>query len=287
VLVRGDHEANEGKVRRALGAGKLEMAPPEVVQQATGAPLGFAGPIGLKIPIWADHDVAGMPQAVVGANEGDKHYTGARLARDFSVNHFADLRNATAGDPCPRCGQPLEVRHAIEIGHVFKLGTKYSEALDARFLDAKEQQHAVIMGCYGIGINRIIAALIETQNDENGILWPMSLAPYEVVLSPLNAKDAEVLAAAEKLYAELLEADVEVLLDDRDQRPGVKFKDADLVGIPLRIVIGGRGLKEGQLEVKWRSKPEPTMIPLEGAAIAIADMVQEERNLAHAHTGRE
>jgi prolyl-tRNA synthetase len=284
VLVRGDHEANEGKVRRALGAGKLEMAPPEVVENATGAPLGFAGPIGLKIPIWADHDVAGMPQAVVGANEADKHYTGARLARDFQVNHFADLRHATAGDPCPRCGQPLEVRHAIEIGHVFKLGTKYSEALDARFSDAKEQQHAVIMGCYGIGINRIIAALIETQNDENGILWPMSLAPYEVVLSPLNAKDAEVLAATEKLYAELLEADVEVLLDDRDQRPGVKFKDADLVGIPLRIVIGGRGLKEGQLEVKWRSKPEPTMIPLEGAAIAIADMVQEERNLGHAHT---
>ena len=284
VLIRGDHEANEGKLRRALQAAKLELAPPDVVTQVTGAPLGFAGPIGLKIPTWADQDVAAMPQAVVGANESDKHFTGARLDRDYHIEHFADLRNAAEKDPCPRCGKPLALRHAIEIGHVFKLGKKYSEALDARFLDDQEQQHAAIMGCYGIGINRIIAALIETQHDDNGIIWPMSLAPYEVVLSPLNVNQADVTAAAEKLYAELLEADIEVLLDDRDQRPGVKFKDADLIGIPLRVVIGGRGLKEGQLEIKWRWKAEPSMIPLEGAAVAIADLVQEERNLGHART---
>jgi prolyl-tRNA synthetase len=287
VLIRGDHEANEGKLRRALQATKLELAPPDVVEQATGAPLGFAGPIGLRLTAWADHDVAAMPQAVVGANEADKHFTGARLDRDFKIDHFADLRNAAEKDPCPRCGQPLALRHAIEIGHVFKLGTKYSEALDARFLDDKEQQHAAIMGCYGIGINRIIAALIETRHDDNGIIWPMSLAPYEVVLSPLNVNQADVTAAAEKLYAELTEADVEVLLDDRDQRPGVKFKDADLIGIPLRVVIGGRGLKDGQLEIKWRWKPEPTMIPLEGAAVAIADLVQEERNLGKTHGNAE
>ncbi|HEX4147723.1 MAG TPA: proline--tRNA ligase, partial [Pirellulales bacterium] len=282
VLLRGDHEANEGKIRRALKAAKLELAPAEVVQQATGAPLGFAGPIGLKIAMWADHDVAAMPQAVVGANEADKHYTGARLGRDFQLQNITDLRNAAPGDPCPRCGQPLALRHAIEIGHVFKLGTKYSEALGARFVDDQEQQHAAIMGCYGIGVNRIVAALVETRHDENGIIWPMSLAPYEVVISPLNVNQADVTAAAEKLYEELLEADVEVLLDDRDQRPGVKFKDADLIGIPLRIVVGGRGLKDGQLEIKWRWKAEPSMIPLDGAAVAIADMVQEERDLGHA-----
>ncbi|HWA96837.1 MAG TPA: proline--tRNA ligase [Pirellulales bacterium] len=277
VLLRGDHEANEGKIRRALKATKLELAPADVVQQVTGAPIGFAGPIGLKIPLWADADVAAMGSAVVGANEADAHYTGANLGRDFTVaaDHYADLRNATAGDPCPRCPGTLELRHAIEVGHVFKLGTKYSEALDARYLDDKEQQHAAIMGCYGIGVNRIIAALIETTHDANGIVWPMSLAPYEIIISPINVKEAAVAEAAERLYRELTDAGIEVLLDDRDQRPGVKFKDADLIGIPLRVVVGGRGLKEGQLEIKWRHEAEPKMIPLAGATEALAEMVRQ------------
>jgi prolyl-tRNA synthetase len=281
VLIRGDHDANEGKIRRALKAAKVELAPPDVIEKVTAAPVGFAGPVGLKIPIWADYDVAGVAGAIVGANAADAHFTGASRGRDFEVTQFADLRNAGDGDPCPRCNGQLALRHAIEVGHVFKLGTRYSDALSARFLDEKEQLHSAIMGCYGIGVNRIIAALIETNHDENGILWPMSLAPYEVLLTPLNVNQQEVMDVANQLYDELTHAGIEVLLDDRDQRPGVKFKDADLIGIPLRVVIGGRSLKVGQLEIKWRWKEAAEMIPLEGAAVALADMVQNERNLSH------
>ncbi|HQU43022.1 MAG TPA: proline--tRNA ligase [Pirellulales bacterium] len=287
VLIRGDHEANEGKLRRVLGSAKIELAAPDVIERVTGAPVGFAGPVGLKIPIWADYDVAGVTSAVVGANAADAHYTGAARGRDFEIGQFADLRNAGDGDPCPRCDGRLELRQAIEVGHVFKLGTKYSEALSARFLDEKEQLHPAIMGCYGIGVNRIVAALIETKHDDNGILWPMSLAPYEVLLVPLNVKQQDVIDVANQLYSELTHAGVEVLMDDRDQRPGVKFKDADLIGIPLRVVIGGRSLKDGQLEIKWRWKEAAEAIPLEGAVVAIADLVQTERDLAHATTEQE
>lgn len=279
VLIRGDHEANENKVRRAVGAKKLALAENEVVERVTGAPVGFAGPVGLKeqVPVWADEDVAGMANCIIGANEGDHHYVGANLDRDFKVDHYADLRNAAEGDPSPRSDAKLEVRKTVEIGHVFKLGTKYSEALSAKFLDDKEQQQTIIMGCYGIGVNRILASLIETKSDANGIVWPMSIAPYEVIVSTVNAQEAEVSAAGEKLYGELQKLGVDVLYDDRDQRPGVKFKDADLIGIPLRVVIGGRGLKEGNLELKWRTKEKADMIPVVGAAEAIAKLVAEER----------
>jgi prolyl-tRNA synthetase len=280
VLIRGDHEANEGKIRRALRAQKLELAPPDVIQQVTRAPVGFAGPVGLaSVAVWADHDVRVMTNAVTGANEVDKHFVGVNLGRDYELpaERFADLRNAGAGDPCPRCGGTMELRHAIEIGHVFKLGTKYSAALDARFADANEQLQPIIMGCYGIGINRIIASLIETSHDQDGILWPMAIAPFEVVLTPLNVKETEVSDTAERLYQELLAAGVDVLIDDRDQRPGVKFKDADLIGIPLRVVVGGRSLKEGQLEIKWRWEAEARTIPVAGAAEAIAALVREGR----------
>jgi prolyl-tRNA synthetase len=279
VLLRGDHDANEGKLRRAVGAAKLELAPPEVIEKVTKAPVGFAGPVGLSIPLWADRDVAVLVDTVVGANEADKHYTGANLGRDFTVtaDHFADLRNASAGDACPRCGEVLALRHAIEVGHVFKLGTKYSDALGAKFLDDTEQQHTIIMGCYGIGINRILASLIETRHDEQGIVWPMALAPYEVLLAPLNVTQEDVMQAAVQLHDELSAAGVDVLLDDRDQRAGVKFKDADLIGFPLRVVIGGRSLKEGKLEIKWRWESEPTLIPLEGAAAALAELVRQAR----------
>jgi len=282
VLIRGDHDANEGKIRRAIDVQKLELASPEVVREVTGTPVGFAGPIGLTIPIWADDDVAFVVNAVSGANESDKHFTGVNRPRDFAVGVFADLRNAGDGDPCPRCDGQISSRHAIEVGHVFKLGTKYSDALGAKFLDDHERQHSAIMGCYGIGVNRIIAALIETQHDENGIRWPMSLAPYEVLLCPLNVNQADVMRATKALYDELQAAGIDVLLDDRDQRPGVKFKDADLVGIPLRVVIGGRGLKDGQIELKWRSKDDPEMIALSGAAGVVATLVHAERAKQHA-----
>jgi len=279
VLLRGDHEANEGKVRRAAGAAKVEMADPAVILQVTGAPVGFAGPVGLKqpIPIYADREIEKIANGVTGANAAETHFTGVNYGRDFQATAFADLRNAVDGDPCPRCSSKLAVRHAIEIGHVFKLGTKYSDALSARFLDQSEQLKPIIMGCYGIGVNRIIAALIETCHDDNGIIWPLTLAPYEVLLSPVKVTDPATKEATERLYSELTAAGIEVLADDRDVRAGVKFKDADLIGIPLRVVIGERGLKEGKLEMKWRWAKQAEMIDLAGAARTIADLVIDER----------
>ncbi len=280
VLIRGDRDANEGKIRRARKAAKLELAPPDVIQKVTGAAVGFSGPVGMKekIPILADRDIQCMVNAVVGANEVDAHLTGVNLGRDFEVEQFADLRNAVDGDPCPRCSAKLALRHAIEVGHVFKLGTKYTEALGAKFLDADEQLKPIIMGCYGIGVNRIVAGLIETNHDKDGIIWPMSVAPYEVVLTLVKVPDEPSMAVAKELHDRLTAAGVDVLLDDRDCRAGVKFKDADLIGIPLRVVIGERGLKEGKLEVKWRWNKDAEKIDLEGAAETLVDWITMERN---------
>ncbi len=282
VLVRGDHEANEGKIRRARKAAKLELAPPEIIQKVTGAPVGFSGPVGMKekIPILADRNIQTMVNAIAGANAADAHLTGVNLHRDFEVDLFADLRNALDGDPCPRCSGRVALRHAIEVGHVFKLGTKYSESLNARYLDANEQLHPVIMGCYGIGVNRIIASLIETSHDKDGIVWPVSLAPYEVLIAPVKVPDEPSMKVAQQLHDELTAAGVDVLLDDRDCRAGVKFKDADLIGIPLRVVIGDRGLKEGKLEVKWRWEKEAQKIDLEGAAQTLVELICKERHEA-------
>jgi prolyl-tRNA synthetase len=279
VLLRGDHDANEGKIRNVAAAAKIELAAPDVIYQVTGAPVGFAGPVGMKqkIPIFADRDIKAMANAVVGANEADAHLRGVNLNRDFQVDRFADVRKADDGDPCPRCSSKLALQHAIEIGHVFKLGTKYSEALNARFLDSAEQLKPIIMGCYGIGVNRILAALIETNHDENGIIWSMALAPYEVLLVPVKVPDEPSMKAAKQLHDELSTAGIDVLLDDRDCRAGVKFKDADLLGIPLRVVIGERGLKQGKFEMKWRWEKDAQMIDIEGAAEILADLVRLER----------
>ena len=279
VLVRGDCEANENKVRRAVGAERLELAAPGTIERVTGAPVGFAGPVGMaeKIPIYADADIEGMRNGVTGANTADAHLTGVNPGRDFEPEAYADLRDAAAGDPCPRCPSVLTVRQAIEVGHVFKLGTKYSEALGAKFLDAKEQLSPIIMGCYGIGIARILAGLIEANHDKGGILWSVPLAPYEVLLVPMKVKDEETMKVVESLHSDLEAAGVDVLVDDRDARAGVKFNDADLVGFPLRVVIGPRGLKEGKLEVKWRWDSEAEMIDLEGAAETLVGLIAEEK----------
>lgn len=270
VLIRGDHGANEGKIRRALGATELVLADEQTIRKVTGAPVGFAGPVGLNCRLAADHDVAGIRDAVTGANEADAHLTGVNIGRDYGPVATFDLRDAVAGDPCPKCGRRLEIVHGIEVGHVFKLGTKYSEALGAEFLDEKEQRHPIIMGCYGIGVNRIVAALVETSHDEKGLIWPLALAPYEVLIVPLNVSDADVMRTAERFERDLAEAGVELLLDDRDVRPGVKFKDADLIGIPLRVVIGGKGLQEGQVEIQWRTASEPEKVPVDdGTRIAL------------------
>lgn len=277
VLLRGDHAANEGKIRRAAKATALELADEATIREVTGAPVGFAGPTSLKCPYFVDHDVAGVVDGVVGANEVDKHITGVNPGRDFAVEKTYDLRDAVAGDPCPKCRAKLAFVHGIEVGHVFKLGTKYSTSLNAVYLDEAEQRHPMIMGCYGIGVNRIIAGLAETRHDENGLIWPMSVAPYEVELIPLNVSDSEVMAHAERIYEELQAAGVDVLMDDRDARPGFKFKDADLIGIPLRIIVGGKGLQDGIAEVKWRVGGEAERVNLVEVGKHVAALVRAER----------
>lgn len=261
VLMRGDHDVNEVKLKSLL-EGHLERALPEpelasdeVVTRVTGAPVGFAGPVRLReaLLIIADEAVSGMRNVVVGANRKNKHLINVNVGRDFEVARFADLREAQEGDVCGRCGEgKFEVHKGIEVGHVFHLGTKYSEAMGAKLQDETGELKALEMGCYGIGITRILAAAIEQGHDDYGMILPMAIAPYQVMVLPLQMKDEEVVAAAEEIYAQLKDAGVEVLLDDRDLRAGGKFKDADLIGVPLRVSIGGRGLKEGNVEFKVR-----------------------------------
>ena len=269
VLLRGDRELNTIKLCRLLGCNEVDLASEEEVVAATGAPTGFAGPVGLKLRIFADHEVAAMADFVVGANARDQHLTGVNPGRDFAVEAFADLRQATAGDPCPRCSGHLEAWRGIEVGHVFKLGTKYSQALGATVLDEQGQERVLVMGCYGIGIGRTVAAAIEQNHDAGGIIWPLPIAPFQVIVTLLNPNDAPVAAAAEELYRQLQEAGIEVLFDDRDERPGSKFKDADLLGIPLRVTVGARGLKEGALELQQRRSGERSMLPLATAAAEV------------------
>jgi prolyl-tRNA synthetase len=277
VLIRGDHEANENKIRRALNAKSVELADPGTIFKVTGAPVGFAGPVGIKCQVIADHDVPLVKDAITGANEADQHLTGVTIGRDYQLNTTFDLRNAAAGDPSPRGEGTLELVKGIEVGHVFKLGTKYAVALDATFDDEKEFRQPIIMGCYGIGVNRIVAGLAETRHDENGIIWPLAVAPYSVILCPLAVADEETMKLTNVVYQQLQAAGVDVLLDDRDQRAGVKFKDADLIGIPLRVVIGGKGLKEGVIEAKWRWESEARKLPVASAVPAILELLSTRR----------
>ena len=274
VLIRGDHELNEAKVKNLLGASVVELATPEQIAKATGGPVGFSGPIGLKVPLYADNAVKYMRNMGVGGNEKDIHLEGVNTERDFQVKKFADLRNAADGDICPHCGGRYSNTRGIEVGHIFKLGTKYSEAMKATFLDADGVAKEIIMGCYGIGVGRTAAAAIEQNHDENGIIWPMPLAPFQVIVTMLNPNDEDVFAAGEKLYQDLLAEGIEVLLDDRDERPGSKFKDADLLGIPLRVNVGARGLKEQCFELQERRAGERVMLPIEGAAQKVAEQVR-------------
>lgn len=275
VLLRGDRELNEIKLCRLLECNWVELAAEESVVKATGAPSGFAGPVGLKLRILADFEVRSMADFITGANEKDAHYTGVNLERDFTVDTFADLRQAVAGDACPRCGGKLESWRGIEVGHVFKLGTKYSDAMNATVLDAAGKEQVLFMGCYGIGVGRTVAAAIEQNHDDNGIIFPMPIAPFQVLVTMVNPKDDAVRESAETLYRELQDAGVEVLLDDRDERPGSKFKDADLIGIPLRVTVGARGIKEGALELQERSSGERTMVPVAEVAPLLAERVRQ------------
>jgi prolyl-tRNA synthetase len=276
VLVRGDHEINEAKLRRSLGATQLEMAGDRVVAAATHAPIGFAGPAGLDLRIVADYALEGMRNMVVGANEADAHLVNANIGRDFRVDEFADIRLAQEGDLCPRCPGRLQISRGIEVGHIFKLGTKYSEALGATYLDLEGKERPLVMGCYGIGVGRTAAAAIEQNHDDNGIIFPFAIAPFHVLILPVNNKDAEIMKAAEEIYGTLLEKGAEVLLDDRDERPGVKFKDADIIGIPLRLTVGEKNLKHGKVEIKARSSGEVTLVNLKDASERIKAMISAE-----------
>ncbi|WP_022853443.1 proline--tRNA ligase [Thermodesulfatator atlanticus] len=275
ILIRGDHELNEVKLKRALGAESIVMADAATVAKLTSAPVGFAGPIGLSgLTIIADNAVKGLKNFVVGANESDAHYVNANYPRDFDIEAFYDLRNVTEGDLCPRCSSPLELTKGIEVGHVFKLGTTYSEAMGATFLDAEGKERPFVMGCYGIGVSRTMAAAIEQNHDENGIIWPMPLAPFHAILLTLSPKDTKLMEASENIYQALQEKQVEVLWDERDERPGVKFKDADLIGIPYKIVIGKKFQKEGKVELKSRRGDEEHSFTPEEAVNFLSEKVK-------------
>lgn len=255
VLIRGDLELNEAKLKAHLKDQSLRMATPEEILKDFGVPVGFIGPIGVDVKKVADHSVRGLKNFVVGGMEEDTHYVNANHPRDFKVDEWYDLRTVVEGDPCPVCGEPLKATKGIELGHIFKLGTKYSEAMKAYFMDENGEMKPFIMGCYGWGVSRTMAAVVEHFHDENGMIWPLSIAPYTVVVDILNMNDAEQKQVGEKIYQVLSEKGEEVVLDDREVSPGFKFKDADLIGFPIRINVG-RSLKEGVVELKKRYSKE-------------------------------
>jgi len=275
VLVRGDHELGEAKLIAALGCTAVTMADGETVERVTGAAVGFAGPIGLGIRLIADHSLRGIRGAVTGANRTDHHLVGVDQERDLPGLSFADIRLARAGDACARCEDGrYEGHRGIEVGQIFALGTKYSLPMGATFLDTDGQQRPLEMGCYGIGITRTAAAAVEQGHDASGIIWPLTIAPAHAHLIAVGGKDGKTVEAAERLYGELTTAGVEVLYDDRDERPGVKFKDADLIGIPFRVTVG-KSLERGLIELKKRDEPNTTEIPLVDATERLTARVRE------------
>lgn len=265
VVVRGDHEVNELKVQAYMNAESIELADPAAVERATGAPPGFAGPLGLKIPILLDRDVSTLPEGIAGANERDYHLRHVSPAKDIVTSYIGDFRNVMEGETCPKCqAGKLTLSRGIEVGHIFKLGTKYSQMLGASYLDRNGKRQDMIMGCYGIGISRLLSAVVEQHYDERGIVWPAALAPYRVHIIPVSVKDRQQIELAEQLYEQLARKGIEALLDDRDERPGIKFNDADLIGIPYRIIVG-KAAGQGEIEFMKRGEAEVEKMTLEEA----------------------
>jgi prolyl-tRNA synthetase len=280
VMVRGDRDVNEIKLAKALGVDTLALAGDAAVKEVTGAAVGFAGPVGLKkpVPVYVDFEVAVLSDFVVGANEDDAHLTGVNIERDFKPAAIADYRTAAAGDACARCETGhLKAYRGIEVGQVFALGTKYSKPMGVTFLDVDGQEKPAVMGTYGIGVTRIVASAIEQSHDKDGIIWPVPLAPYEVALLELQQDDDKVLATTKKFYEELTAAGIDVLYDDRDERPGVKFKDADLIGIPFRLTVGKKGVAEGIVELKRRNGAEVRKLKIDEAVKIVVAEIQAER----------
>ncbi len=280
ALVRGDRDVNEVKLKKAAQVLELELASPELVEELTGAPVGFAGPVGLSgVMLVVDPEVAALKNAVSGANQADAHLVGVNPGRDFKADKITDIRMVKEGDPCPGCGSGLMEARGIEVGQVFKLGTKYSQALNATYLDQNGQEKPIVMGCYGIGITRTMSASIEQNHDENGIIWPVSIAPYHVVVIPVNAKNNEQWEMASRVYRRLQEAGVEVVLDDRNERPGVKFKDADLIGYPLRITVGAKAVSSGEVEFRLRRDGSTYMVPEAELLSKINELLDMQRGI--------
>jgi prolyl-tRNA synthetase len=277
ALVRGDHELSEIKLRNLLGAQWVAMADAEAVERLTGAAVGFAGPIRLRLRCIADEALRGITGAVTGANETDYHLVDVDQERDFPEVEFADLRLARAGDPCPRCeGGTFEGHRGIEVGNIFYLGTKYSAAMRATYLDASGQERPIEMGCYGIGITRTAAAAVEQYHDDQGIIWPLPLAPFHVHIVPVSWSDVRMRQTAEQLYSALGGTGIEVLLDDREERAGIKFKDADLIGVPLRVTVGAKSLERNCVEFKRRGEKAAQDVSLADAVDRIASLVRSE-----------
>lgn len=252
ALVRGDHQINEIKLKILTGCSDMSLASEDIVKDVSGAPVGFSGPVGLKINIFSDQAIQQGSNFVTGANKPDLHFLNVNVGRDYVVKKFGDIRNIENNDYCPKCSGLIQIKRGIEVGHIFKLGDKYSKTLKATFLDKSGKEKNILMGCYGLGIGRIAAAAIEQNHDKDGIVWPLSIAPFQVAIIPISIKNTDICNMANNLYKDLSSKKIEVLIDDRKERPGVKFKDADLLGIPLQIIIGERNLKEGAVELKVR-----------------------------------
>ena len=277
VLVSGAYDVNEVKVKNHLGADWVHLAGEDRVRGLTGAPSGFTGPVGLAVRTISDHTVRAIASGATGANEKDAHLVDVVPGRDFAPEAYADLRSVGEQDPCPRCGGALRFSRGIEVGHVFRLGTKYSEAMRAVYLDADGKERVTVMGCYGIGVGRTAAAAIEQNHDDDGIVWPISIAPFEVTVIPVNVKHPDVLSAAESIGMELSGRGVEVLLDDREERPGIKFKDADLSGIPVRVTLGEKNVAAGFGEIRDRKTGETRRVELSRLAAEALDLVERKK----------
>ena len=262
VLIRGDHELNEIKLKNLTSAVEITMADRETIESITGGSTGFSGPVGLKnVRILADYSVKDLVNFVAGANRKDTHLINVNWERDCPRPEFFDLRVVREGDLCPRCAAPMKISQGIEVGHIFKLGTKYSKALKATYLDQNGEERILVMGCYGIGVGRTMSASIEQNHDDDGIIWPMPIAPYQVIVLPTDTTDKNIRETAEAIYQELLASGIEVIIDDREERPGVKFKDSDLLGIPLRVTIGSKSLKQNSVEIRIRKTGQIIQVP--------------------------
>ncbi len=275
AMVRGDREINEVKLKNLVGAiDDLELAEPRMVRELTHADIGFAGPVGLEIDVYIDKEVEMMKNFIIGANKTGYHYKNCNVGKDFTPTMVADIRVIEEGDKCPKCGMPIKAAQGIEVGHIFKLGTKYSDALGLTYTDEEGKAKTVIMGCYGIGVTRCIAAAIEQGYDDNGIVLPVSIAPFQVIVVPVNTKEEAQVKLAEEIYESLKSQGIEALLDDRAERAGVKFKDADLIGIPARIVVGKK-CGEGIVEYKLRTDSESVEKTVEDAVSSAVSYIKE------------